>query len=141
EVMEVLKRYDWPGNIRELQNVIERGVIMTTGSVLSTQTTEHLTQGDVESVPVRTLADAQRAHITATLRETNWVIGGRRGAAARLGLARTTLVTMMQRHGISRETLGQRTGDSDRLFETVPIAHPHASHGTQEHWAVAAGRG
>ncbi|MGA8593386.1 MAG: sigma 54-interacting transcriptional regulator, partial [Bryobacteraceae bacterium] len=140
EVMEVLKRYDWPGNIRELQNVIERGVIMTTGSVLSTQTTEHLTQCDVESGPIKTLADAERAHIIATLRETNWVIGGRHGAAARLGLPRTTLITMMQRHGISRETTGQRAGDSDRPFETVPSAHPHESRGIEEHWTVAAAR-
>jgi formate hydrogenlyase transcriptional activator len=127
QVMEVLKRHHWPGNIRELQNVIERAVIMTTGSVLNPQTPDLMTQ-DVGSTPIRTLADAERAHITAALRETNWVVGGRRGAAARLGLARTTLITMMQRHGISRETLGQRAEQPDRPFVTVPNGHSHVLH-------------
>jgi len=100
--MEVLRRHHWPGNIRELQNVIERGVIMTTGSVLSRQTTEHMRRlggaalvsanGNAEPAPIRTLLDAERAHITATLRETKWVVGGPRGAAAQLGLPRTTLI-------------------------------------------------
>ena len=120
EVMMVLERYDWPGNIRELQNVIERGVIMTTGPVLSRQTTEHLKPSVTTRVcipvigePVsRTLADAERAHITATLRETNWVIGGPRGAAVQLGLPRTTLIAKMQRLGISNETSRSRPGQS-----------------------------
>jgi transcriptional regulator of acetoin/glycerol metabolism len=89
DVIEVLKGYDWPGNVRELQNVTERAVIMATGSVLDLQTTELRTQ-KVEAPPITTFADAQRAHIVATLRETNWVIGGQHGAAAQLGLARTT---------------------------------------------------
>jgi transcriptional regulator with GAF, ATPase, and Fis domain len=119
DVMKILKRHHWPGNIRELQNVIERAVIMTTGPVLALQTTELLT-ANVEAVSIRTLEDAQRAHISATLRETNWVVGGPRGAAARLGLARTTLITMMQRLGISRETSGQAGGEPDRPCVTVP---------------------
>jgi transcriptional regulator with GAF, ATPase, and Fis domain len=110
QVMAALERHDWPGNIRELQNVIERGVIMTTGSVLSRQTAEHLTASEATPFRVsaaavpstsKTLADAERAHITATLRETKWVIGGPRGAAAQLGLPRTTLIARMQRLGIS----------------------------------------
>ena len=105
EVMEILKRYDWPGNIRELQNVIERAVIMTTGPVLTLQATAHLTK-DGDSAPIRTLADAERAHITSTLRETNGVVGGQRGAAAQLGLPRTSLLARMQRLGISNETSG-----------------------------------
>jgi formate hydrogenlyase transcriptional activator len=106
EVMDALKRYDWPGNIRELQNIIERGVIMTTGPVLSRLTTQHMRM-DVVAAPVnvpasgKTLAESQRAHIMATLRETNWRVGGPRGAAAQLGLARTTLIARMQRLGIS----------------------------------------
>jgi formate hydrogenlyase transcriptional activator len=76
EAMELLKLYDWPGKIRELQNVIERGVIMTTGSVLSPQMMAHM-RPDRGSVPVRTLVDAERAHISATLRETNWVVADR----------------------------------------------------------------
>ena len=118
EVMEVLKRHDWPGNIRELQNVIERAVIRTTGPVLNPPMTEHMTQ-DVRSAPIRTLADAERAHITAALRETNWVVGGSRGAAAQLGLARTTLIARMQRLGIFSETLGQRGRQPDRPLVAV----------------------
>jgi formate hydrogenlyase transcriptional activator len=106
DVMEVLKHHDWPGNIRELQNVIERGVIMTTGPVLSRQTTEHLRRAPEAGLvrrptPSRTLVDAERAHIMAALRETNWIVGGSSGAAARLGLPRTTLIARMQRLGIS----------------------------------------
>jgi len=118
EVMGVLKRHGWPGNIRELQNVIERAVIMTTGPVLNRPTTKHLTQ-EVGSAPIRTLVDAERAHITAALRETNWVVGGPRGAAAQLGLARTTLIARMQRLGIFSETLGQRDRQPHRRLVAV----------------------
>jgi formate hydrogenlyase transcriptional activator len=124
EVMAALEHHNWPGNIRELQNVIERGVIMTTGAVLSRQTTEHLTRSNaspvqvpsVEPTTIKTLADAERAHITATMRETNWVIGGRRGAAAQLGLPRTTLLAKMRRLEISNGTPRSRAGDA-----TIPI--------------------
>ena len=120
KVMEGLKRHDWPGNIRELQNVIERAVIMTTGPELNLQTTELKIQ-DIGSAPIRTLADAQRAHITATLRESNGVVSGLNGAAAKLGLPRTTLTARMRRLGIYRET----------SFVTVPCGHPHSSHDSQ----------
>jgi formate hydrogenlyase transcriptional activator len=111
DVIETLMRHSWPGNIRELQNIIERAVIMTTGPVLDIQTidlrkTERMTH-NMESTPLaktETLEEFERAHIMATLRATNWVVGGRRGAAVRLGLARTTLMAMMQRLGIRRET-------------------------------------
>ncbi len=116
EVMMTLGRYDWPGNIRELQNVIERGVVMTTGRVLSRHTTACLAAADAQPgcrpivsshaagpVSIKTLADAERAHITTVLRETNWVVGGPRGAAAQLGVPRTTLIARMQRLGISTE--------------------------------------
>lgn len=127
EVMAGLERYDWPGNIRELQNVIERGVIMTTGPVLSRQTTESLrprsTVRDAvsteEDEPMRTLADAERAHITATLRETNGVIGGPRGAAVQLGLPRTTLIAKMQRLGIAHGTSQSRPGRSRQLVRVM----------------------
>src|SRR5690242_11494364 len=113
EVMAALERHDWPGNIRELQNVIERGVILTMGPVLSRRTTEHLRGAEAmptristiaEPVAIKTLADAERAHISATLRQTNFVIGGPHGAAAQLGLPRTTLLARMQRLGISSGT-------------------------------------
>jgi transcriptional regulator with GAF, ATPase, and Fis domain len=123
EVMAALQQYDWPGNIRELQNVIERGVIMTTGAVLSRQTTEHMKPRLTARDPVplaanretRTLADAERAHITATLRETNGVIGGPRGAAVQLGLPRTTLIAKMQRLGIANAIPQSRSDRSPQL--------------------------
>jgi formate hydrogenlyase transcriptional activator len=106
DLVEALVSYPWPGNIRELQNVIERAVIMTTGTSLELQSSELMTQASEQST-VRTLEEAEKAHITEALRETNWVVGGRRGAAARLGLARTTLIAMMHRLGIRRDVLGR----------------------------------
>jgi formate hydrogenlyase transcriptional activator len=108
DVMAALSNHDWPGNIRELQNFIERAVIMTTGTVLRPRLADLSPQPAVTNV--RTLADAERAHIVETLRETNGVVGGRSGAAARLGLPRTTLIARMQRLGLMpqserRETL------------------------------------
>ncbi len=126
-VMAALEHYDWPGNIRELQNVIERGVIMTTGSQLSRQTTELLTSAEAVPTPfpaaaeptsIRTMADAERAHITATLRATDWVVGGPNGAAAQLGLPRTTLLARMQRLGISNLSR-RRSGRSIESFVRV----------------------
>ncbi len=109
-IMKALKDYEWPGNIRELQNVIERAVIMTSGRVLDLST-EDLVTGNEGLTIVRTLADAERAHILTTLRETDWVVGGSRGAAAQLGLPRTTLISIMQRLGISREPFRNGTGE------------------------------
>jgi formate hydrogenlyase transcriptional activator len=98
DVMDALMNYDWPGNIRELQNFIERGVIITTGTVLRPRLAELSPQPAVTTV--RTLADAERAYIVETLRETNGVVGGKSGAAAKLGLPRTTLIARMQRLGL-----------------------------------------
>jgi formate hydrogenlyase transcriptional activator len=143
DVIEVLKQHAWPGNIRELQNVIERAVIMTTGSVLNLPATELLRQ-DAESAPVKTLADAERAHITATLRETNWVVGGQHGAAAQLGLPRTTLIARMQRLGIYRQTFEPRVSEQraqpDEQFLAVPGGRSHASHGDFRRMEAAPGR-
>jgi len=135
DVMAALEHHDWPGNIRELQNIIERGVIITTGPVLSTQTTQGLTR--LEAAPVRmpavaepasikTLADAERAHITATLREANWVIGGPRGAAAQLGLPRTTLIARMQRLGIPSGTSRSRSGQPARFGRVMEGLSTHS---------------
>ena len=127
DVMAALEHYDLPGNIRELQNVIERGVIITAGSVLSRQTTELLTPGEAaparfperrEATSIRTMADAEREHITATLRATNWVVGGSNGAAVQLGLPRTTLLSRMQRLGISNLSQ-RRSGRSIERFVRV----------------------
>lgn len=134
ELMTALVNHDWPGNIRELQNVIERGVIMTMGSVLCRCTMEPLTDGELlpfrstevaAPVSIRTMADAERAHIVATLRETNWVVGGPRGAAARLGLPRTTLLARMQRLGISCKIARSRAGRSPRSLDVV-IGEPRS---------------
>ena len=102
-VIEALKRQPWPGNVRELQNVIERAVIATTGSVLQAPPSAdgHI---DDRLASARTLAEVERDHILATLHAANWVIGGWNGAAARLGLSRTTLIARMQRLGLSRES-------------------------------------
>ena len=136
EVIELLACHNWPGNIRELQNVIERAVILTRGTVLELHTTELMTEGAGSTV-IKTLADAERAHIMATLEETNWVIGGLRGAAAQLGLPRTTLITMMRRHGIYRETSGRRTETPGRRVETsdrsfAPVPSAQRTHGSQQ---------
>jgi formate hydrogenlyase transcriptional activator len=106
ECVTILKMHDWPGNIRELQNVLERAVLMTTGAVLSmprTELTRRLPQDDPERV--RTLAELERRSIIEALRRTNWIIGGNSGAAAQLGLPRTTLLSRMQKHGISRKNM------------------------------------
>jgi transcriptional regulator with GAF, ATPase, and Fis domain len=106
-VMEILTDHYWPGNIRELQNFIERSVIVTPGRVLSPRVTElKLLMQAAVSAPTQTLSDAERAHILGILNETNWIVGGRDGAAARLGLPRTTLISRMQKLGISSKPHG-----------------------------------
>jgi formate hydrogenlyase transcriptional activator len=101
EVMEVLKAHDWPGNIRELQNFIERAVVFSPESVLRLPLTDlkQMTKQSSESVS-RTLADAEREHILDVLKQTDGLIGGMHGAASRLGLPRTTLVYKMRKLGI-----------------------------------------
>jgi|SRR5215813_2178139 len=106
DVVRALEEYNWPGNIRELQNFIERSVILTRGTQLSAPVSE-LRNEELLAAGKRTLADADRAHILSTLQETNWVIGGLNGAAARLGLKRTTLISKMRKLGISRDPAGQ----------------------------------
>src|SRR5262245_5885003 len=100
DVMDTLDAYPWPGNVRELQNFIERSVIMTTGSEFRAPIAELANQLLPTDV-VTTLADADRAHIEATLRRTNGVVGGRNGAAAKLGVKRTTLIARMRKLGMS----------------------------------------
>jgi transcriptional regulator with GAF, ATPase, and Fis domain len=102
DIMTALTRYDWPGNIRELQNFIERSVILTRGTELRAPV-EELYKNEVFADDARTLADANRVHIINTLLKTDWVVGGKYGAACRLGLNRTTLVAKMRKLGISRE--------------------------------------
>jgi formate hydrogenlyase transcriptional activator len=99
DAMEALVCYAWPGNIRELQNFIERAVILTNGNVLCLPA---LPSGTVIPTEPITLAEAERDHILNALRESNWVVGGAAGAAARLGVKRTTLMSKMRRRGLSR---------------------------------------
>ena len=104
ETMEALTRYRWPGNVRELQNLMERAVILSPGPVL------RVPLGDLEACmtdgqphgKAQTLADAERSHIVATLTDTKWVVAGARGAAARLGMNRSTLQFRMKKLGIIR---------------------------------------
>jgi formate hydrogenlyase transcriptional activator len=103
EVMEVLKAHDWPGNIRELQNFIERAVVFSPESVLRlplADLKEMTKQPMARESTCRTLADAEREHILEALRQTAGLIGGSNGAASRLGLPRTTLVYKMRKLGI-----------------------------------------
>ena len=100
EVVEVLKAHDWPGNIRELQNFIERAVIFSPGSVLRLPLGLKQTFTQRSESVSRTLADADRDHILEILEQTGWMIGGQDGAANRLGLPRTTLIYKMRKLGI-----------------------------------------
>jgi formate hydrogenlyase transcriptional activator len=124
DVMAAFMRYNWPGNIRELQNFIERSVILTNGTALRAPIADlnnHETMNDV----LTTLADAERAHIIAVLRQSNWVVGGANGAAAKLGLKRTTLIAKMRNLGISRETASPNAtsidGYGNRGAETLSM--------------------
>ena len=109
EVIAVLKAHDWPGNIRELQNFIERAVLFSPGSVLRLPLDLKQTVKQSPESGSRTLADADREHILETLNQTNWLIGGQDGAANRLGLPRTTLIYKMRKLGIeARRSLGAR---------------------------------
>jgi formate hydrogenlyase transcriptional activator len=108
QVMEAMTNYSWPGNIRELQNFLERAVILSPGRVLAAPLSDlksgpkHFAEPQKPDA-VHTLADAERAHILEVLRQVGWVVGGHRGAAVRLGLPRTTLLHRMQKLGIVPE--------------------------------------
>jgi formate hydrogenlyase transcriptional activator len=103
ETMRVLTRWSWPGNIRELENLLERAVILTRGPVLYVPLAE-LQVADEEAADLEsgTLHEAEREHILRVLREAKGQIGGEDGAAARLGLKRTTLNSKIKKLGIER---------------------------------------
>jgi formate hydrogenlyase transcriptional activator len=104
ETMAALVSYNWPGNIRELQNLVERGVILSRGSTLEIPLAElkRATRATTQVNTSTTLESVERDHILRILSETRWVIGGPAGAAARLGMNRTTLNHRMRKLGISR---------------------------------------
>ena len=103
ETMTALTRYGWPGNIRELEHFIERAVILTRGSELEVSLADLKSSESTPPAELATLDDAERDHILRALKESNWVVGGSGGAAARLGMKRTTLQARMQKLGISRQ--------------------------------------
>jgi formate hydrogenlyase transcriptional activator len=100
--MSALISYQWPGNIRELQNFIERSVILTSGKVLQPPLESLKSAAEAGSLGAITLEDAERDHIRKILEQTRWVVSGPNGAAARLGIKRSTLYFRMQKLGISR---------------------------------------
>lgn len=110
--------------------MIERAVIMANGPMLELRASEFKSQKAGPGA-AQTLEEAERAHITETLRATNWVVGGQHGAAAQLGLPRTTLIAMMNRLGIRRETLGREAAQPDQPFLTVPGGSHHSYYTTR----------
>jgi formate hydrogenlyase transcriptional activator len=100
QAMEALVNYDWPGNVRELQNFIERSVILSPGSVLRPALAELKQVVPASSSKLSTLEEAEREHVMRAIRESNWVIGGPNGAAARLGMKRTTLAYRIRKLNI-----------------------------------------
>jgi formate hydrogenlyase transcriptional activator len=104
--MDAMVRYSWPGNIRELQNLIERAVILSPGEVLQVSVSEFGEKAEsATSRPGQTLEEAERLHILETLNKTRWVLSGPRGAAARLGINRSTLQFRMKKLGIERPSI------------------------------------
>jgi formate hydrogenlyase transcriptional activator len=100
ETMEAMAAYDWPGNVRQLQNFVEHGVIISRGSQFEPALDQLRRRTPSTELSVKSLDEATRQHILETLKLTNGVVGGRNGAAARLGVARTTLLSKMRRLGI-----------------------------------------
>jgi formate hydrogenlyase transcriptional activator len=106
ETMEALTRYPWPGNIRELQNVIERAVIVSRGSVLNVPIADLKSDAKEKPAPSKSgnlqgmLDETERAAIMDALEDSNWVVAGPNGAAAKLGMKRTTLQLRMEKLGI-----------------------------------------
>ena len=107
ETMAILENWNWPGNIRELENMIERMVILSKGRTLAAPPIElEVPQQATDD----NLTEMEREHIIRVLRETNGVLSGTDGAAIRLGVKRTTLQSMMKRHGIDLQNYRRGNG-------------------------------
>jgi formate hydrogenlyase transcriptional activator len=121
ETMDAVVAYDWPGNIRQLQNFVEHGVIISPGTAFQPPLLQ--LQNKKTNLPKnrKTLEDAMREHILQALEQTRWVVGGRHGTAADLGVARTTLLAKMRRLGIesAREGLANRSAERQAAFATT----------------------
>jgi formate hydrogenlyase transcriptional activator len=116
--MTTMVEHSWPGNVRELQNFVERSVILSFGTVLRPPLQELKNSVKSAAAKIRTLAEAERDFILEALRSTDWVVGGENGAAARLGVKRTTLLYKMRRLGISRPNPYERTA-TDGLLSSL----------------------
>jgi formate hydrogenlyase transcriptional activator len=125
ETMAAFQWYPWPGNIRELQNLVERAVVLSRGGVLPNPFHKNQTELMIPSLhhsrtfPSMTLEESFRALIVETLDQVGWVVGGPRGAAAKLGLKRTTLLAKMRRMGISRPIDQEGTDGFGMAPETI----------------------
>jgi transcriptional regulator with GAF, ATPase, and Fis domain len=109
ETMEALRSYPWPGNVRELQNLMERAVILSSDGVLPNPLPSNRRETITVLSDSNTLKDVGRALILQALEEAGWMIGGPEGAAAKLGLKRTTLIYKMKKLGIARPGVDRRT--------------------------------
>jgi formate hydrogenlyase transcriptional activator len=123
ETMSALSSYQWPGNIRELQNLIERAVILSNNGVLPNPLPTTESKDAALSPAATTLRDSEHALILHTLEAAGWVIGGPKGAAARLGLKRTTLICKMQKLGILRPCL-QNSQNVMESSQPEPVSLP-----------------
>jgi formate hydrogenlyase transcriptional activator len=119
--MSALTSYQWPGNIRELQNFIERSVIVSSGGVLRAPLASLQAAAGTESLEATTLEDVEREHIRKILEQTRWVVAGANGAAARLGIKRSTLYFRMQKLGISRAQKHLAPAQSGNDMEAGPF--------------------
>ena len=126
ETMAAFQSYSWPGNIRELQNLVERAVILSRHGVLQNPLQKNQTEPMIPSLhhartfySSKTLGHSDRALILETLEQTRWVVGGPHGAAAKLGLKRTTLLAMMRRLDISRSIHQEGTDERGIAPETI----------------------
>ena len=117
ETMSALNSYQWPGNIRELQNLVERAVILSEDGVLPNPLPTTGMQPTIVSTAATTLRESERSLILRTLEEVRWVIGGPKGAATKLGLKRTTLIHKMQKLGIYRPGIPSRRDGMDRAVQ------------------------
>ncbi len=127
ETMASFQWYSWPGNIRELQNLVERAVILSRDGVLPNPLQKRQTSATIlisnarSSSSSMTLEDSDRALIVETLEQAGWIVGGPRGAAAKLGLKRTTLLAKMRRMGISRPISAEGTSVTGFAQEEAQI--------------------
>jgi formate hydrogenlyase transcriptional activator len=143
ETMKALRRYHWPGNIRELQNVIERAVIVTKGGTLTVVLDELTPDANVNLQKI--LDETERSKILGALEHSKWVVAGPNGAAARLGMKRTTLVSRMQKLGIrllrtpfsERRLIPSVNSNCDGLVLELPVRNPSHVDGDSEAWGSA----